>query len=85
MCVYLCACVWVRVCGCVCVRVCVQFQFSIKQLEYSAPVYLKRNEVRIDTLPTLSCKYLYCILMYPGVFILHIHVPRMNFDISPMY
>ncbi|CAL8260204.1 unnamed protein product [Gadus morhua 'NCC'] len=37
-----------------------QFQFSIKQLEYSAPVYLKRNEVRIDTLPTLSFRLYDC-------------------------
>ncbi|CAL8369800.1 unnamed protein product [Lota lota] len=37
-----------------------QFQYPIKQLEYSAPVYLKRNGIRIDTLPSLSFKLYDC-------------------------
>ncbi|CAL8318961.1 unnamed protein product [Merluccius merluccius] len=37
-----------------------QFQYPIRQLEYSAPVYLKRNEIRIDALPSLSFKLYDC-------------------------
>ncbi|KAM4609893.1 LOW QUALITY PROTEIN: plexin-B3, partial [Polymixia lowei] len=37
-----------------------QFQFSVSELQYSAPVFLRRGELRIDALPSLRVKLYDC-------------------------
>ncbi|XP_056131265.1 plexin-B3 isoform X2 [Lampris incognitus] len=37
-----------------------QFQYPVRQLQYSAPIYLRRGELRIDATPTLSLQLYDC-------------------------
>ena len=41
---------------CVCVCVLAQFQYQVKQLEYSAPIFLRRGSLRVDSTPSLRRK-----------------------------
>lgn len=50
--------------------VCLQFQYAVSQLQYLAPVYLRRGDRRIDASPGLRRKECVCVYHYECVCVL---------------
>lgn len=64
---------------CLCRYLCVQFQYTISQLQYLAPVYLRKGERRIDASPGLRRKACVCACVCSH---LHLHVCMRYTDVN---